>query len=145
MVLWVLKSSLSALACRPMALIRAPHVASLAQIVLPDGVTLSMASDKRGALSKLAKRGALANARPTDALQSPLSVQLRAHVANVLSGWSQAGLDSLGAVELRSAISARFAIDAPATLAFDYPTVAALVGFVAALLAPAPSVRLQTP
>ena len=57
----------------------------------------------------------------------------------------QAGLDSLGAVELRSAVSARFCIDAPATLAFDYPTVAALVAFVASRLAPDPLVRSETP
>ena len=60
------------------------------------------------------------------------------------AGWSQAGLDSLGAVELRTAISARFAIDAPATLAFDYPTIAALVGFVALSVAPTHAVRLET-
>ena len=44
--------------------------------------------------------------------------------------WMQAGLDSLGAVELRNAITARFAVDVPATLAFDYPTQAAILGFV---------------
>ena len=38
----------------------------------------------------------------------------------------QAGLDSLGAVEFRNAVSAAFAIDVPATAAFDYPTVASL-------------------
>ena len=40
-------------------------------------------------------------------------------------------MDSLGAVELRNAISARFAINLPATVAFDYPTTAALARFVA--------------
>ena len=34
-----------------------------------------------------------------------------------------AGLDSLAAVELRSAISARIGIALPATVALDYPTV----------------------
>jgi len=33
-----------------------------------------------------------------------------------------AGLDSLGAVELRNGISARFRISLPATFSFDYPT-----------------------
>ncbi len=35
----------------------------------------------------------------------------------------EAGLDSLAAVELRSAISARFGIAVPATVALDHPTV----------------------
>ena len=43
----------------------------------------------------------------------------------------QAGLDSLGAMELRNAVSAGFGVDSPATLAFDYPTAAALAGFIA--------------
>ena len=33
-----------------------------------------------------------------------------------------AGLDSLGAVELRNSISARLGITLPATFSFDYPT-----------------------
>ena len=33
-----------------------------------------------------------------------------------------AGLDSLGAVELKNGVSARFGVSLPATVAFDYPT-----------------------
>ena len=42
----------------------------------------------------------------------------------------QAGLDSLGAVEFRNAVSAAFAIDIPATAAFDYPTIASLAAHI---------------
>ena len=47
---------------------------------------------------------------------------------------TQAGLDSLGAVELRNAIAAAFNIQLPMTITFDYPTVAALAGFLASKL-----------
>lgn len=33
------------------------------------------------------------------------------------------GLDSLGAVELKSRLEARFDVTLPATVAFDYPTI----------------------
>lgn len=42
----------------------------------------------------------------------------------------QAGLDSLGAVELRNTLTSHFSIDLPPTLAFDYPTESALLQFV---------------
>lgn len=44
------------------------------------------------------------------------------------------GLDSLGAVELRTTLQAAFAVDLPATLTFDYPTIAALAKFIASQL-----------
>lgn len=46
----------------------------------------------------------------------------------------QAGLDSLGAVELRNALMARFGISVAATVAFDYPTPGALARHVTATL-----------
>lgn len=39
-------------------------------------------------------------------------------------------MDSLGAVELRNAINAEFSLGVPATLAFDYPSVAALADYI---------------
>ena len=42
----------------------------------------------------------------------------------------EAGLDSISAVELRNAVSAKFGVDLPATVTFDYPTLEALAGFI---------------
>lgn len=52
----------------------------------------------------------------------------------------QAGLDSLGAVELRNALGAEFGMSMPATLAFDYPTPAALIQYVMSHLTTAENV-----
>lgn len=41
----------------------------------------------------------------------------------------EAGLDSLGAVELRNALGAKFGTELPATVTFDYPSVSALARF----------------
>ena len=50
----------------------------------------------------------------------------------------EAGVDSLGAVELRNGISAKFGMaDLPATLVFDYPTISALAQYLATSRGPA--------
>lgn len=49
----------------------------------------------------------------------------------------EAGLDSLGAVELRNSLSKQFGLELPATLTFDYPTISAITGFVMETIAPA--------
>lgn len=51
----------------------------------------------------------------------------------------EAGLDSLTAIELRNAIERRFAVQLPATIIFDYPSIDALTGFVVSLAAPKPA------
>lgn len=45
------------------------------------------------------------------------------------------GLDSLGAVELRSSLESKLAVQLPATLVFDYPTLSAMVGFLDSTIA----------
>lgn len=42
------------------------------------------------------------------------------------------GLDSLAAIELKNAVSIKFGVTLPATLAFDYPTLEALATYVVA-------------
>ena len=48
-----------------------------------------------------------------------------------LDSFLQAGLDSLGAVELRNAVATTFELQVPATLAFDYPTISSMAAYVA--------------
>lgn len=44
----------------------------------------------------------------------------------------EAGLDSLGAIELRNSLSSLFGIELPATITLDYPTAAALANYISA-------------
>ena len=46
----------------------------------------------------------------------------------------EGGLDSLAAIELRSAAAAAFSVALPPTLAFDYPTIAEMAAFIATKL-----------
>ena len=47
----------------------------------------------------------------------------------------EVGLDSLGAVELRNALSQSFEVELPVTFTFDYPTPQAMAGYIADLKA----------
>ena len=47
----------------------------------------------------------------------------------------QAGLDSLGAVELRNSLAEHLAISLPVTATFDHPTIAAMSSYISGLRA----------
>ncbi len=49
----------------------------------------------------------------------------------------EAGLDSLGAIELRASLSSEFGTELPPTVMFDHPSIAALATFVASQSQPA--------
>ena len=57
----------------------------------------------------------------------------------------EAGLDSLGAVDLRNALSNAFGVELPPTATLDYPTVDALAKFIASSIAPAASNAIVDP
>ena len=46
----------------------------------------------------------------------------------------EAGLDSLGAVDLRNALQADFGVDLPPTLIFNYPTIRTIAAYIMHLL-----------
>ncbi|MBE9045186.1 type I polyketide synthase [Pleurocapsales cyanobacterium LEGE 10410] len=62
-------------------------------------------------------------------------------------GFAELGMDSLMAVELRNHLQDNLGCSIPSTLAFDYPTVEALVDYIAQLLsiAPADNLNEETP
>ena len=55
----------------------------------------------------------------------------------------EAGLDSLGAVELRTALGSCFDLELPATVTFDYPSAASLSHFLATQTSANTEVRLH--
>lgn len=69
----------------------------------------------------------------------------RSVLPNRLDSRTQAGLDSLAAVELRNAVSQKFGVVLPVTVTFDYPTASALAGFVATQVAPVVATGLDSP
>jgi acyl carrier protein len=103
-------------------------------------------SRKPGAARRSTRREAASAA----AVQSPadreafMLQQVKDAVASVLGSADvdpqqplmAAGLDSLSSVELRNSLEAKLGVELPTTLVFDYPSIAALAGFLATKVQP---------
>jgi hypothetical protein len=57
----------------------------------------------------------------------------------------EAGLDSLGAAELRNDLGSAFGVELPATISFDYPTIAALTKFLGTTSVPSAEFEVSFP
>ena len=89
---------------------------------------------------------AVQSAKPA-AVSAAILDQVAAAVTSVLgapvaaeASLMESGLDSLGSVELRNALSQHFELELPATLTFDHPSIAALAKHIAGLVTPAATI-----
>ncbi len=71
-------------------------------------------------------------------------VTILGHEVDTMEPLTAAGLDSLGAVELRNSLEGELGMSLPATLLFDYPTAKDVVGFLQASVASAFGLHLHT-
>ncbi len=114
----------------------------IADLVPASAAPATPAAGAEGARPRHDFAGRLAAAPPNDRRRM-LADYVRAEIANVMGMDNGAqiearhrlfdiGIDSLMAVELRNSLHSGLAITLPSTLVFDYPTVEALVDFLAA-------------
>jgi len=74
------------------------------------------------------KSGGVEEAAVAEQVSAAVTAVLGSSIASNTS-LMEAGLDSLGAVELRNSLGQQMGVDLPATLTFDYPTPAAITGY----------------
>jgi len=120
-------------------LVRAPRRAAAGAVTAPGGSGLAARLDS---LPEADGRRML-----TDLVCGHVAAVLahaNAQAVEVERSFSELGFDSLTAVELRNRLELETGIRLPATLAFDHPTVAALVEHLYSTLAPAPPTAEET-
>lgn len=97
--------------------------------------TARVCSQIMGLMSSLDQLPALLHVTPQhDTLPDRSHVHGQSQFASTAFGLQplmEAGLDSIGAVELRNAVSAAFGMELPATATFDYPSAEALATYIA--------------
>ena len=110
----------------------AVHVEWLASVIVCTSISVRQSANDCLAPSVIGERGSGLRCVPAPASCAGL---LGVRVDDALP-LMEAGLDSIGAVELRNAVSAKHGVELPATVTFDYPTIGKLAQYLAAKTAP---------
>ena len=112
-----------------------PLEAEKKQLIKPKKVSASRAMAKRAQQAPEAQKPATVSALILQQVAAAVASVLGASVAADAS-LMESGLDSLGSVELRNSLSQQFEVELPATLTFDYPSIAAMAKHISSLVSP---------